>query len=129
MSDATFLVVNTDWVFNLKFKFENLWWLQEVTDDEDSVAGAPAPARAMYAALRQDVHRTRRQVQRPDQWSNGGRHYTLAQAGSHAVQRSNGAGYTAKKMSAGPSVRSRICLLYTSPSPRDRQKSRMPSSA
>ena len=24
---------------------------------------------------------------------------------------------------------SRICLLYTSPSPRDRQKSRMPSSA
>ena len=28
----------------------------------------------------------------------------------------------------GPGV-SRICLLYTSPSPRDRQKSRMPSSA
>ena len=26
-------------------------------------------------------------------------------------------------------VRHRICLLYTSPSPRDRQKSRMPSSA
>ena len=26
-------------------------------------------------------------------------------------------------------LRSRICLLYTSPSPRDRQKSRMPSSA
>ena len=26
-------------------------------------------------------------------------------------------------------VRSRSCLLYTSPSPRDRQKSRMPSSA
>ena len=26
-------------------------------------------------------------------------------------------------------TRSRICLLYTSPSPRDRQKSRMPSSA
>ena len=26
-------------------------------------------------------------------------------------------------------VRSHICLLYTSPSPRDRQKSRMPSSA
>ena len=24
---------------------------------------------------------------------------------------------------------SRLCLLYTSPSPRDRQKSRMPSSA
>ena len=28
-----------------------------------------------------------------------------------------------------PSVTSGICLLYTSPSPRDRQKSRMPSSA
>ena len=26
-------------------------------------------------------------------------------------------------------VKVRICLLYTSPSPRDRQKSRMPSSA
>ena len=26
-------------------------------------------------------------------------------------------------------IRQRICLLYTSPSPRDRQKSRMPSSA
>ena len=25
--------------------------------------------------------------------------------------------------------RNRLCLLYTSPSPRDRQKSRMPSSA
>ena len=29
----------------------------------------------------------------------------------------------------GPSVGLNICLLYTSPSPRDRQKSRMPSSA
>ena len=28
-----------------------------------------------------------------------------------------------------PSKTSMICLLYTSPSPRDRQKSRMPSSA
>ena len=26
-------------------------------------------------------------------------------------------------------IRSMVCLLYTSPSPRDRQKSRMPSSA
>ena len=31
--------------------------------------------------------------------------------------------------SIGINVRGRICLLYTSPSPRDRQKSRMPSSA
>ena len=29
----------------------------------------------------------------------------------------------------GMSVRACVCLLYTSPSPRDRQKSRMPSSA
>ncbi|CZS11794.1 hypothetical protein CDFC105_93911 [Clostridioides difficile] len=28
-----------------------------------------------------------------------------------------------------PSIDLYICLLYTSPSPRDRQKSRMPSSA
>ena len=30
---------------------------------------------------------------------------------------------------AGDSCRFGICLLYTSPSPRDRQKARMPSSA
>ena len=30
---------------------------------------------------------------------------------------------------AFPNVKAYICLLYTSPSPRDRQKSRMPSSA
>ena len=29
----------------------------------------------------------------------------------------------------GPRSRSRICLLYTSPSPRDMRRSRMPSSA
>ena len=38
-----------------------------------------------------------------------------------------------KNMTSGAYYRqlgqSRICLLYTSPSPRDRQKSRMPSSA
>ena len=28
-----------------------------------------------------------------------------------------------------PMMRAQICLLYTSPSPRDRRKSRMPSSA
>ena len=34
------------------------------------------------------------------------------------------------KVMMGPYVKySHICLLYTSPSPRDRQKSRMPSSA
>ena len=31
--------------------------------------------------------------------------------------------------SDGPATPNRPCLLYTSPSPRDRQKSRMPSSA
>ena len=31
--------------------------------------------------------------------------------------------------SRGTSMHTYICLLYTSPSPRDRQKSRMPSSA
>ena len=29
----------------------------------------------------------------------------------------------------GPWEKTQVCLLYTSPSPRDRQKSRMPSSA
>ena len=34
-----------------------------------------------------------------------------------------------KTLEAGTDVLLEICLLYTSPSPRDRQKSRMPSSA
>ena len=38
------------------------------------------------------------------------------------------AGGAALAVAAGPSML-KNCLLYTSPSPRDRQKSRMPSSA
>ena len=34
-----------------------------------------------------------------------------------------------KNYTSTPVTRDYICLLYTSPSPRDRQKSRMPSSA
>ena len=47
---------------------------------------------------------------------------------AQAVQQINGT----NSDSSTPSlehVRDKICLLYTSPSPRDRQKSRMPSSA
>ena len=33
------------------------------------------------------------------------------------------------KIGQNMDMKSRVCLLYTSPSPRDRQKSRMPSSA
>ena len=33
------------------------------------------------------------------------------------------------KKAVAIALRNRACLLYTSPSPRDRQKSRMPSSA
>ena len=36
---------------------------------------------------------------------------------------------TGLPISGGVAIRSDSCLLYTSPSPRDRQKSRMPSSA
>ena len=36
---------------------------------------------------------------------------------------------SSKKIEIEPRPTSKICLLYTSPSPRDRQKSRMPSSA
>jgi DNA-directed RNA polymerase subunit RPC12/RpoP len=39
------------------------------------------------------------------------------------------AGTCAAKYAVANSIRLHICLLYTSPSPRDRQKSRMPSSA
>ena len=37
--------------------------------------------------------------------------------------------FTDKKAAVFPADTLLICLLYTSPSPRDRQKSRMPSSA
>ena len=37
--------------------------------------------------------------------------------------------YEGEIRSMGDTVNIRTCLLYTSPSPRDRQKSRMPSSA
>ena len=38
-------------------------------------------------------------------------------------------GYAVANVEEGLAVRNQDCLLYTSPSPRDRQKSRMPSSA
>ena len=37
--------------------------------------------------------------------------------------------YSGHGKSSGKFINGNICLLYTSPSPRDRQKSRMPSSA
>ena len=48
--------------------------------------------------------------------------YQLAkrQSGTHQVQERGDVSKTTKRIG---------CLLYTSPSPRDRQKSRMPSSA
>ena len=38
-------------------------------------------------------------------------------------------GAAAAPAAAKPEAKAKTCLLYTSPSPRDRQKSRMPSSA
>ena len=38
-------------------------------------------------------------------------------------------GWTLKCENKGSAARNKNCLLYTSPSPRDRQRSRMPSSA
>ena len=37
--------------------------------------------------------------------------------------------FAARLTQHGHTIQSMACLLYTSPSPRDRQKSRMPSSA
>ena len=54
----------------------------------------------------------------------------LAAAGTYALRQidhtfDDGGAYAL----LGPSGCGKTCLLYTSPSPRDRQKSRMPSSA
>ena len=40
-----------------------------------------------------------------------------------------GRGYNQREMLNDPTAHAEICLLYTSPSPRDRTRSRMPSSA
>jgi predicted TIM-barrel enzyme len=52
-----------------------------------------------------------------------------AEMGKPIVGCGAGTGISAKFAEAGGADLIIICLLYTSPSPRDRQKSRMPSSA
>ena len=52
--------------------------------------------------------------------------WTFIYASAADVQRSN---YTCRSQWIDASLEPSYCLLYTSPSPRDRQKSRMPSSA
>ena len=53
-----------------------------------------------------------------------------AQVNSHAFVQLDGVGTVDGTSDAGnASILFQNCLLYTSPSPRDRQKSRMPSSA
>ena len=47
---------------------------------------------------------------------------------AHAIDLS-GIQFRTLNASKGPAVRATSCLLYTSPSPRDRTRSRMPSSA
>ena len=48
---------------------------------------------------------------------------------SHTVAAQGGVGAALDNMGEGDNWQFHICLLYTSPSPRDRQKARMPSSA
>ena len=53
----------------------------------------------------------------------------LVEAHSPTNEVGEGSGHSITIISMGPERASEACLLYTSPSPRDRQKSRMPSSA
>jgi len=52
---------------------------------------------------------------------------TAEQEYEERLKNIGGVNAAAAKMQAG--IEDRICLLYTSPSPRDRTRSRMPSSA
>ena len=53
--------------------------------------------------------------------------YITARAGANYSKRNKRYAYATNSTTADPWLY--LCLLYTSPSPRDRQKSRMPSSA
>ena len=53
---------------------------------------------------------------------SAGENYTLSEKPSGMIKANSGSRLTSEKVFG-------VCLLYTSPSPRDRQKSRMPSSA
>ena len=72
---------------------------------------------------------------RRGRWAVGAAVVAVVLAGAGVLTGVNlsGAGSTAasRPSTAPPTLRGRAgaCLLYTSPSPRDRQKSRMPSSA
>ena len=58
-------------------------------------------------------------------WDQAGREYLDAIAGVAVT----GIGHSHPRLVGAISEQAGLCLLYTSPSPRDRQKSRMPSSA
>ena len=59
--------------------------------------------------------------------SNGTQQWTCPATGTYRIECVGANGGSTISQPAGRGAR--ICLLYTSPSPRDRQKSRMPSSA
>ena len=62
--------------------------------------------------------------------TSGGKSYSLKISGNnHAQLLGKKIGDTVDGIFVGEGEQTLSCLLYTSPSPRDRQKSRMPSSA
>jgi hypothetical protein len=77
--------------------------MQEASDDEESMIASLGGLslsdgnRAMYSALQQDVCRTLESIQRPQQWSSGGRNFSVASMTSHANQRSVGVGHASSQ--------------------------------
>ena len=55
--------------------------------------------------------------------------YAVLRDEGYVLMRGRSGAYIADPCEDDRADRAQICLLYTSPSPRDRQKSRMPSSA
>ena len=94
--------------------------------------GDLAAARAVSLAPPLERVRIRNELAQVRANPNGEKTYTTTTNGkTYVLKKSSGGTFTGRevKTETAPAVPTTPCLLYTSPSPRDRTRSRMPSSA